>query len=70
MDRLCKILYRPFFKEGLHLLGSPSNPEDNQSALVADFREIHSLPIEYISSHTLEIGDRWRLKSPFLEHLF
>jgi len=54
--------------EGLHLLGSPFDPEDNRGALVVDFREIHSLPIDYISSYAMELGDRWRLKSPFLEH--
>jgi hypothetical protein len=54
--------------EGLHLLASPQNPSDSRSALVVDFREIHSLPIEYLMAHVTELDDRWRLKSPFLEH--
>lgn len=54
--------------EGLYLLASPQNPLDSWSALVVDFREIHSLPIEYLTAHVTEIGDRWRLKSPYLEH--
>ena len=54
--------------EGLHLLASPTNPDKNREALVVDFREIHSLPYDYISKHATELGDRWRLKSPFLEH--
>lgn len=33
-----------------------------------DFREIHSLPIKYLQAHALKIGNRWRLKSPYLEH--
>ena len=32
--------------EGLHLLASPTNPENNREALVVDFREIYSLPFE------------------------
>lgn len=54
--------------EGLHLLASPTNPDNNREALVVDFREIHSLPYDYILKHASELGDRWRLKSPFLEH--
>jgi hypothetical protein len=54
--------------EGLHLLASPQNPPDSWSALVVDFREIHSLPIEYLTAHVMGLDDRWRLKSPFLEH--
>lgn len=54
--------------EGLHLLCSPTNPSDSREALVADFRKIHSLPFEMLSQHALEIGVRWRLKPPYLEH--
>lgn len=54
--------------EGLHILASPTNPENNQDALVVDFRQIFSLPIEYLSSHAGSLGSRWRLQSPFLEH--
>jgi hypothetical protein len=54
--------------EGLHLLGSCSDPADSRSALVVDFRQIHSLPIAYVTHHAQSLGDRWRLKSPYLEH--
>lgn len=33
-----------------------------------NFREIYSLPIEYLERHSLNLDDRWRLQSPFLEH--
>ena len=36
--------------------------------LVVDFREIFSLPIDYLKDHAVRLGPRWRLKSPFLEH--
>jgi hypothetical protein len=54
--------------EGLHLLASPTVPEDNRQALVVDFREIYSLPFDFLTDHAVELGPRWRLKSPFLEH--
>ncbi|NJM45757.1 MAG: hypothetical protein HC860_05935 [Alkalinema sp. RU_4_3] len=54
--------------EGLHLLGSFSDPADSRSALVVDFRQIHSLPIAYVTHHAQSLGDRWRLRSPYLEH--
>lgn len=54
--------------EGLHLLASPTNPNNNREALVVNFREIYSLPYEYIVKHATDIGSRWRLKSPYLEH--
>ncbi len=54
--------------EGLHLLSSPTNASDNREALVVDFREIYSLPVEMLTQHALEVGQRWRLKSPYLEH--
>ena len=54
--------------EGLHLLSSLSTPENNLDSLVVDFREIYSLPIGYLIKHTRELGRRWQLQSPFLEH--
>ncbi len=54
--------------EGLYLLGSPTNPSNNLEALVVDFREIISLPMEMAAAHAARLGPRWRLKSPFLEH--
>jgi hypothetical protein len=54
--------------EGLHLLASPTPPEENRQALVVDFREIFSLPHEYLADHAKQMGPRWRLRPPFLEH--
>lgn len=52
----------------LHLLTSPTNPNDARSALVVDFRAIYSLPFPYLTRHAAQAGNRWRLRSPFLEH--
>jgi hypothetical protein len=54
--------------EGLHLLASPTLPEDNRQALVVDFREIYSLPHDYLTVYATGLGPRCRLRSPFLEH--
>ncbi len=54
--------------EGLHLLASPSEPSDNRACLVVDFRQIYSLPVGYLQVLALQLGPRWRLQSPFLEH--
>ena len=54
--------------EGLHLLGSPEDPQNNRLALVVDFGEIYSLPVAYLANHAGQQGDRWRLQSPYLEH--
>ena len=52
----------------MHLLASPTNPDNNKEALVVDFREIQTLPYEYVLKHASNLNDRWRLKSPYLEH--
>jgi hypothetical protein len=54
--------------EGLYLLSSLTNPANNRESLVVDFREIYSLPIDFLSKHAEKQGPRWRLKSPYLEH--
>lgn len=54
--------------EGLHLLASPSDPANNRDALVTDFREIYSLPFDYLASRATQLGPRWRLRAPYLEH--
>lgn len=54
--------------EGLHMLAGPQSPSVNSAAVVVDFRNIISLPIEYLASHADSLGVRWRLQSPFLEH--
>lgn len=54
--------------EGLHLLASPTDAANNRGALVVDFRQIYSLPFNYLVSRAAQIGSRWRLRSPYLEH--
>lgn len=54
--------------EGLHLLASPTDPTNNGEALIVDFRQIFSLPVGYLTIRAEELGDRWRLDSPYLEH--
>jgi hypothetical protein len=54
--------------ESLHLLASHDNPDDNRGCLVADFREIYSLPIGYLKQHAQSLEQRWRLQPPYLEH--
>lgn len=55
--------------EGLHLVASHDDPNNNRGSLVADFREIYSLPVRYLKAHAESLGQRWRLQSPYLEHL-
>lgn len=52
----------------LHMLSSPTNLADNTDVRIVDFREIHSLPVDYLRRHAHNLGARWRLKSPYLEH--
>lgn len=54
--------------EGLHLLAGHEAPDDNRRALVVDFHQIYSLPIEYLENRASAIGARYRLLSPYLEH--
>lgn len=53
----------------LHLLQNPANPTDHMSALVVDLRLLYSLPSAYIRRHAAKLGDRFRLLSPYTEHL-
>jgi len=54
--------------EALHMLSSPEWPEDSWGVRIVDFREIHSLPIAFLSGHAARAGTRWRLRPPYLEH--
>lgn len=54
--------------EGLYLVSSPINPENNRECLVVDFREIYSLPFEFLTNYADSLETRWRLRSPYLEH--
>ncbi len=53
----------------LHLLSNPDTPDDNQSALYLDFRQLVILPVGYLQRHAAQLGPRHRLNSPYLEHL-
>jgi hypothetical protein len=53
---------------GLHLLASPIDPADNGEALVVDFREIYSLPHDYLMRRVRDLESHFRLRSPYLEH--
>jgi hypothetical protein len=53
---------------GLHLLASPTDPANNREALVVNFREIYSLPHNYLMRRVSELEWHWRLRSPYREH--
>ncbi len=55
-------------REDLHMLGGHERPDDNRQAIIIDFRQIHSLPVGYLQRHAERLGDRDRLRSPYLEH--
>lgn len=65
-DRLEEIRKGKF--EALHMLASPETPTNNWDVRIVDFREIHSLPVQFLGAHATKLGKRWRLKSPYLEH--
>jgi hypothetical protein len=54
--------------EGLHLLAALRDQSNNHEALVVDFRQIYSLPVGYLTNRASDIGPRFRLRSPYLEH--
>jgi hypothetical protein len=55
--------------EGLHLLPPTKNVDDPRAWILVDFRRIYSLPFGYVERFADTSGDRWRLKSPYLEAL-
>jgi len=55
-------------REGLHMLSSFASADDGRNALVADFRQIFSLPLPYLRKHATTLASRWRLQSPYREH--
>ena len=55
-------------REGLYMLASPEEPADNRKAVVADFRQLVTLPVAFVRDHAKSLGPRWRLQSPFVEH--
>ena len=54
--------------EGIHLLHSLTDQEDNQTVLIANFREVFSLPFGYLRRRAASLKDRPRPQSPYLEH--
>lgn len=54
--------------QGLHLL-PPCGSQNPRDALVVDLREVYSLPYDYLTAHAAQLSLRWRLRSPFTEHL-
>ena len=63
VDRLEEIRKGKF--EALHMLSSTDTPANNQDVRIVDFREIHSLPVQFLGAHAMKLGRRWRLKSPY-----
>ena len=53
--------------EYLLMLRSPELPELGTDSLVVDFRQVVTLPIGWVENHAASLGNRWRLKSPYLE---
>ena len=53
--------------EGWHMLGGFLG-FDNSQALVVDFRQIYSLPVNFLRAFVSKSNKRARLKSPYLEH--
>jgi hypothetical protein len=53
--------------EYLLMLRNPDAAEDMTAALVVDFRQIVTLPVMWSETHAEGLGERWRLKPPYLE---
>jgi hypothetical protein len=52
----------------LYLLPSENKPENRDEMWVVDFREVYSVPIPYLKARAIDLGDRARLRSPYVEH--
>ena len=50
------------------MLAFPEERADNRKAVVADFRQLITLPAALLHDHAKALGPRWRLQSPFVEH--
>lgn len=74
MEPLWTLINEPALRQGDLLPGCliPEFPPDfdvaAKTAPVVDFRAIYGLPLGYLTRHAVQVGDRWRLRSPFLEH--
>ncbi len=60
---LCWLPYPPDVSTSLQ-----ADASDPSEGLVVSFREIYSLPFAYLQKHASDLGSRWRLESPYLEH--
>lgn len=55
--------------QGLYSMPSPIPPSTFSDWLIVDFHEIYSIPYKYLARHATAIAPRWRLQSPYREHL-
>ncbi len=54
---------------GYHLLNKIDSDENDDSLIVVVLHSVFSIPIEYLSSHAMNSGQRICLNSPYKEHL-
>lgn len=54
---------------GCHLLPPYQDADNPWGSLVVEFGQIISLPYARVADHAASLGDRPRLRSPYLEHL-
>lgn len=54
---------------GYHMLAASENADWQREVSIVSFREIHSLPVEFLRNLAEQNGDRLRLRSPYREHL-
>jgi hypothetical protein len=55
--------------DGWYMVAGFDSPLNNSSALIIDFKQVFSLPIDFLSKFGSENGFRKRLKPPFLERM-
>jgi hypothetical protein len=51
-----------------HLIHDWDSPLDSKKAKAADFREVYSVPRDYLERHAVTLGLRPRLNPPYREH--
>jgi len=51
-----------------HLLHDWEDPNDPKKAKIADFRQVFSVPLDYLKNHAASLGTRPRIHSPYREH--
>ncbi len=55
-------------RPGLHVLPPADGGAEPWSSMIVDFRDVYSLPFDYLSHVAGASGSRLRLKPPYLEH--